>query len=111
MNYDPIDISLERTSATASEVMPGRRPVRPYFAPRTKPTAPPEAFDEVFAALAHKPIAAPTTAATVPVAKPSLNTAPLLALSANLARQHERLAALWHELDSGIPVRRSPTSI
>jgi hypothetical protein len=36
--------------------------------------------------------------------KPSLQAAPLVALSANLERQHERIAALLREIDASASV-------
>jgi hypothetical protein len=103
MKFEPIDLSLEPLAAIARV-----NHVRMRSVAQSRPQAtvlrpaPPEAFDEVFAALSQK--SAPVAASKLPssFAKPSLNAAPLVALEANLRRQHERLAILLREIDSGI---------
>jgi hypothetical protein len=102
MNHEPIDLSMERrVTSTTRDNQPRRRStIRPYFAPipaKAASTAPPEALDEVFAALARNSC----SAAQAAPAKPALNAAPLVALAANLERQHERLASFLRELETG----------
>jgi hypothetical protein len=100
--FEPIDIRLERAGAATREKQSRRRPtVSPYFSSTPMPAAPPEAFDEVFAKLAHAHPGAPNSTTATP-AKPSLDAAPLHALAASLERQHQRLAALLRELESGV---------
>jgi hypothetical protein len=104
MHHEPIDINLDRAAIATRESQPRRRSnVGPVFVPKPKHAAPPEAFDEVFATLAHKAIESPTEMIEQPT-KPSLQAAPLVALSANLERQHERIAALLREIDASASV-------
>jgi hypothetical protein len=102
MNQELIDINLER-AAVAEVGKPARRRSHGNLQPiATEPEpASPEAFDEVFASLSQKPVASQTWGESTSLGKPSLNAAPLLALAASLERQHERLAALLREIESG----------
>jgi hypothetical protein len=100
MYHEPIDINLDRAATATREEQPRRRSnVGPYFVPKPKHAAPPEAFDEVFATLAHESMVTPIEM-TEENAKPSLQAASLVALSENLERQHERIAALLREIDA-----------
>jgi hypothetical protein len=100
MNCEPNDISLQRTANSPREKQSRHgSPARPFFASSVAMTAPPEAFDEVFASLARIPTAETATAAAP--TKPSLSAAPWVALTANLERQHERLSKLLREIETG----------
>jgi hypothetical protein len=102
MNHEPIDLSIERRATNAKrDNQPRRSPIRPYFVSEAKPAAPPEALDEVFASLAQNTGDVRQTIPAKPPAKPSLNAAPLVALAANLERQHERLTSFLRELETG----------
>jgi hypothetical protein len=102
MRHEPIDMNLER-AGTATREMPDRR--RPFRMMETRQLralpAAPEAFDEVFASLSQQPTEHHAGDRSATLAKPSLNAVPLVALSASLERQHERLAALVRELETG----------
>jgi hypothetical protein len=102
MYREPIDVNLERTGVATREMADRRRP----FGPREPKSfrsfpAPPEAFDEVFASLSQRPMEAKVSGASAALGKPTWNAAPLVALSASLERQHQRLAALVRELETG----------
>jgi hypothetical protein len=103
MKFDPVDRKLE-PSATSARM--NRVRMRSATQSRTQATfrrpAPPEAFDEVFASLAQKSATEAASELPTSFAKPTLNTAPLVALEANLQRQHERIATLLREIGSGI---------
>jgi hypothetical protein len=103
MKFEPIDLSLERPAAGTRA-----KQLRPRSAADSRPhpagphQASPEAVDEVFAALSPKSAADAGSKLPTSFAKPSLHAAPLVALEANLQRQHERLAILLREIDSSI---------
>ncbi|HEY4231955.1 MAG TPA: hypothetical protein VGM76_00885 [Lacipirellulaceae bacterium] len=102
MNHDPIDISLDQTGLAKPDKQSRSRPAAgPYFARRGTPTAPPEAFDEIFTKLALSSASLPNVSAPTKRAKLSLDATPLLALSASLEQQHQRLAALLREIETG----------
>jgi hypothetical protein len=102
MRYEPIDMNLERVGSATGEMADRRRFFgrRETMSIRSRP-APAEAFDEVFASLSEKPVESEAAGSLATSSKPSLNAAPLVALSASLERQHERLAALVRELETG----------
>ncbi len=104
MNYEPIELSIERrASSTAGNNRPRQRPpIRPYFAPKPESAAPPEALDEVFASLAQNASDPRQADATIGPGKVLLDTAPIVALAANLERQHERLTRFLRELETGV---------
>jgi hypothetical protein len=103
MKFEPTDLSLEPLAAIARV-----NHVRMRSATQSRPQAtvlrpaPPEAFDEVFAALSQKSALEVASELPTSLAKPSLDVAPLVAFEANLRRQHERIATLLREIDSGI---------
>jgi hypothetical protein len=104
MNHEPVDLSIDRrATATTRGNQPRRQsPIRSYFAPMPKSAAPPEALDEVFASLAQNASDSRQAGSAIAVGKPSLDAAPLVALAANLERQHERLASFLRELEAGV---------
>ncbi|HEY2414799.1 MAG TPA: hypothetical protein VGI40_21315 [Pirellulaceae bacterium] len=103
MNFDPTDIRLERTDTIvrAQQFRP-RSATKAQHRSTSLCLVSPAAFDEVFAALSKNSDSVDMDSSPAPPRSPSLNTAPLIALSVSLHQQHERLNNLLRDIDASV---------